>query len=518
MRFGYAFGVRRRHLVWLLAGPICAWLIIQFTNLDPDQPAVTRMAAIAVWMALWWITEVVPLAATALIPVVMFPILGIMPENDVAPMYFNSTILLFLGGMVIALAMERWNLHKRIALLLIRMIGLGPGRLTLGFMVATCFLSAWISNTATAMMMLPIALAVIAKLEEAGGKDQPGLKQFEVGLLLAIAYAASIGGMATLVGTPPNLAFAEIYKISFANAPEISFTKWALFGMPFSLVLLFIAWFYLRALYCRKYKGATHKTGVFLDELKQLGPMSYEEQLVAWVFGLTAVLWMTRGSISIGGFTFPGWGFLFQSAAESGKVITYVNDGTVAVLMAVLLFMIPTRRPHRGMLVGAAQLQKLPWGVLLLFGGGFALAGGFKASGLSQWCGDYMGGLSGLPPLLVVLIIVIAMVLLTNLTSNTASTQMILPIMVTLAVVLQVNPLLLMIPATMAASTAFMLPAATPPNAIIFGSNRLSVAQMSRAGIVLSIISVVLIVLAMVTIGPLVFGIDMTVMPDWAGH
>ncbi|MBN2082881.1 SLC13/DASS family transporter [bacterium] len=510
--------MRRRHLIWLLAGPVSAWLIIQFTNLDPDQPAVTRMAAIAVWMALWWITEVVPLAATALIPAVMFPILGIMPENDVGPMYFNSTIMLFLGGMIIALAMERWNLHKRIALLLIRMIGLGPGRLTLGFMVATCFLSAWISNTATAMMMLPIALAVIAKLEEAGGENQPGLKQFEVGLLLAIAYAASIGGMATLVGTPPNLAFTEIYKISFGHAPEISFTKWALFGMPFSLTLLFLSWLWLRFMYCRKYKGATHKTGVFREELKALGAMSYEEQLVAWIFGLTAVLWMTRGAITIGSFTFPGWGFLFQSVAESGKVISYVSDGTVAVTMAVLLFMIPTRRPHRGMLVGSEQLQKLPWGVLLLFGGGFALAGGFKSSGLSQWCGEYMTALAGLPPLVVVLAVVVGMVLLTNLTSNTASTQMILPIMVTLAVAIQVNPLLLMIPATLAASTAYMLPAATPPNAIIFGSNRVSVAEMSRAGLALSVVSVVLIIVAIVTLGPLVFGIDLSVMPEWAGH
>lgn len=514
MHFGYAFGVRRRHIALLLLGPVVAAAMMIFLDLKPGHPEVTAMAAVALWMAIWWVTEVLPLAATALIPAVMFPLLGIMPEIDVASKYFNSTIMLFLGGMIIALAMEKWDLHKRIALVLIRFVGLGPGRLTLGFMIATCFLSAWVSNTATAMMMLPIALAVISKLEEEG--DSPGLRRFEVGLLLSIAFAASVGGLATLVGTPPNLAFIEIYNISFPQAPEISFSRWSLFAMPFSLAFLALIWLYIRWAYCRHFKGATGKTGVFLEELKALGPMSIEERAVGIIFALTAVLWMTRSSMEFGSFTFPGWGGLFQHVDAAGNVVAYANDGTVAVTMAVVLFLIPTAKPHHGMLVTAKELARLPWGILLLFGGGFALAGGFQASGLSAWCGEYLTSLSGMPTILMVFAIVILMAFLTNLTSNTASTQMILPVLVTLAIAIQVNPLLLMIPATLAASCAFMMPAATPPNAIVFGSNRLTVAQMSQAGIVLNIIAVVLIVVAMLTLGRWVFGIDMLVMPEWA--
>jgi sodium-dependent dicarboxylate transporter 2/3/5 len=501
----------------LLLGPAAAFAVIQFTNLNPDKPAVSAMAGLTLWMAIWWVTEVLPLAVTALIPVVMFPLIGIMPENDVAPMYFNSTILLFLGGMIIALAMERWDLHKRIALLLIRIVGVGPGRLTLGFMVATCFLSAWISNTATAMMMLPIALAVIAKLEENTPKENhKGLRSFEVGLLLAIAFAASIGGMATLVGTPPNLALSEIYRISFPGAPELSFSRWAAFAMPVSLVLLVFTWVYIRMFYCRQLKRDPAQGEVFSQELKEMGPMSYEEKCVGWVFAATALLWMTRSPVTLGGLTIPGWGQLFQRVTEAGETVAFVNDGTVAITMAMVLFMIPTHKPHHGMLIGAKQLAKLPWGVLLLFGGGFALAAGFQRSGLSAWCGDYLSGLGGMPLIVLIIAIVIMMTFLTNVTSNTASTQMILPVMVTLAIAIKVNPLILMIPATMAASCAFMLPAATPPNAIIFGSNRLSVANMSKAGFTLSLVSMVLIVIAVFTLGKWVLGIDPAVFPDWA--
>jgi len=523
MRFGQYLKIKPHHpstrTLLLIAGPLIAFLMIEFLHLDPANPNVTMMAAVAVWMALWWMTEVVPLAATALIPAVMFPFLEIMPENKVAPMYFNSTILLFLGGMMIALAMERWNLHKRFALVVIRFVGLSPARLMLGFVVATAFLSAWISNTATAMMMLPIAMAVVKKLEEEGEDSARGLNKFTIGLLLSIAFAASIGGFATLVGTPPNLAFAEIFKISFPHAPEISFARWLLFAMPLSLVMLVLAWLFLAHRYCRHMDSSPTKTGVFMQQLKELGPMSIQEKSVMAVFLMTAVLWMTRSTINLGSFTFNGWGSLFQLTDAAGKVTSFVNDGTVAITMALLLFVIPTPDKVNGkrvMLMQAPDLKPLPIGIILLFGGGFALAGGFKASGLSAWCGDQLTGLAGLPPVLLVAAICLVMVAVTNLTSNTATTQMVLPILVTMGVAVNVNPLLLMVPATLAASCAFMLPAATPPNAIVFGSERLSVKDMATAGMGLNLIAVVLVVVAIFTVGNLVLGIDPAVMPEWA--
>ncbi|HES58456.1 MAG TPA: SLC13/DASS family transporter, partial [Firmicutes bacterium] len=256
----------------LLAGPLIAVLLAAFADLEPAQPAVTRMAAVALWMAIWWITEAVPLAVTALLPVALFPLLSIMSTKQVAPLYFNSIIFLFIGGFIIALAMQRCDLHKRIALHIIRVMGLSPGRLLLGFMVATAFLSMWISNTATTMMMVPIALAVIIRMEQLA--ETGGRSHYAVGLLLAVAYAASIGGIATLVGTPPNLSFARIFAISFEQAPEVSFSQWIIFALPLSLVMLVLTWLFLRRMYAPATSGLTNRS-IFDSELRALGRMTH---------------------------------------------------------------------------------------------------------------------------------------------------------------------------------------------------------------------------------------------------
>jgi len=501
---------RRNRLTSLMLGPLAALLLMAFFDLAPGNPAVTRMAAVALWMAIWWITEAVPLAVTALLPVALFPLLNIMSGKLVAPLYFNSIIFLFIGGFIIALAMQRWNLHKRIALYIIRLVGLSASRLVLGFMVATAFLSMWISNTATTMMMVPIALAVIYKLDESVDESTAsGAKRFSVGLLLGIAYAASIGGIATLVGTPPNLSFARIFAINFEQAPEISFTQWIVFALPLTILMLAFAWFYLSRIYAPAKGSARVRSDVFRRELKALGPMSREERWVLLVFALTAVLWITRSDIAMGSFSFTGW------ATRLG-LSGLVDDGTVAITMAILLFIIPASAGGAKRLMGWSDTVKLPWGIVLLFGGGFALASGFKESGLSQWCGDQLSGIAGLHPILIVLIVCLLITFLTELTSNTATTEMILPILAATAVAIQVNPLLLMVPATLSASCAFMLPVATPPNAIVFGSDRITVAQMARTGLVLNLVGAVLITLVLFTVGRLVLGIDLNVMPEWA--
>ena len=499
---------KRNRLTPLLAGPLAAALIILLTDLEPGNRAVTFMAAVALWMAIWWITEAVPLAVTALLPVALFPILGIMKGKEVAPLYFNSIIFLFIGGFIIALAMQRWNLHKRIALYIIRLVGLSASRLVLGFMVATAFLSMWISNTATTMMMVPIALAVIIKLEESAAEaDQATAKRFSVGLLLAIAYAASIGGIATLVGTPPNLSFARIFAISFEQAPEISFTQWIVFALPLTIIMLTFAWLYLTRIFAPRRAGGDVDRGVFDRELRGLGPMGREEMWVLIVFALTAILWLTRSDLTLGQLELTGWG---TRLGLSGLV----DDGTVAIVMAITLFVIPAG--DGGRLMRWGDTLRLPWGIVLLFGGGFALASGFKESGLSQWCGDQLAGIGALHPILIVLIVCLLITFLTELTSNTATTEMILPILAATAVAINLNPLLLMVPATLSASCAFMLPVATPPNAIVFGSDRIAISQMARTGLVLNLVGAVLITLVVFTLGRLVLQIDLGAMPTWA--
>ncbi|MCD6179013.1 MAG: SLC13/DASS family transporter [Bacteroidales bacterium] len=487
--------------------PLLSIYLIFFSDLVPENPLIAKTLGIAILMASWWISEAVPLAITAIIPVAAFPLLGIMNGKDVSSTYFNHIIFLFIGGFLMALAMEKWELHKRIALKILLLIGGGPARILFGFMFATAFLSMWISNTATAMMMVPIVLSVLIKLEEK--LDKKDAANYSLALLLGVAYSASIGGIATLVGTPPNLSFARIFAIIFPEAPEISFSDWFTFALPLSMVLFIFIFGWLYFLFHPKNKDVEFDDEIFKQEYKALGKASFEEKIIFILFIILAFLWVSRSGISIGNFNIIGWDHFFPNKS-------YINDGTVAIFVAIALFIIPSKNKKGEKLLDQKIIPKLPWHIVLLFGGGFALAGGFIHSGLSLWIGKQLIFLDQYPPLLILFGVALIMSVLTELTSNTATTEMFLPILAGIAVSIKVNPLLLMLPATFAASLAFMLPVATPPNAIVFGTNRISVMQMIKAGFVLNIVAVILLSLFVFYYGQIVFDIDINQIPDWA--
>lgn len=493
-------------LAGIVFGLFCFFFTLFFIDLQPGKPEVTYTLAVALLMAIWWIFEVIPLAVTALLPVALFPLLGVMNGQEVSATYFNYVIFLFIGGFIVALAMQKWNLHKRIALKLLMFTGTSPARILLGFMFVTAFLSMWISNTATAMMVVPIVMSIIIKLEE--HLSEKDLSHYSVGLLLGVAYSASIGGIATLVGTPPNLSFARIFQIMFPEAPQISFSDWFIFAAPISIILFLFVWLYLYLAYKPKASLASLEGIDFKKQYKALGPATFAEKIILTDFILLAALWLTRSEIVIGSFNFPGWGSLFGNPE-------YLNDGTVAIAMAIILFLIPAGKKNSEPIITWETMKKLPWDIVLLFGGGFALASAFKESGLSLWFGELLGNAANLHPIVLIFIIAFAITFLTELTSNTATTEMILPILAGISVSAQINPLLLMLPATISASLAFMLPVATPPNAIVFASSKLQVMQMAKAGLIINIVGAILVTLMTYYWGSWVFNIDFSLAPVW---
>ena len=502
-------GKSTTQIIGLIIGPALFLSTLFFSNISPENPVLTRMIAFTLLMVVWWITDAIPLFATALLPMIFYPLLGIMKSTATAPIYFNSTIFLFLGGFMIALTMEKWNLHKRIALFIIKLIGGGPHRIILGFMLASAFLSMWISNTATAIMMVPIGLAIVLQLEEDFSVTETG--QFTTCLMLGIAYGCSIGGIATLVGTPPNLSFVQIFQITFPAAEPVAFGDWMLMAFPISVLMLVTVWLMLSKILFRIPARLRIDQKIINQEYIALGPMSYEEKAVMIIFSLTAMLWVFRKTLNLGFVSIPGWSQLLPYPA-------LVDDATVALTMAMLMFIIPARNKSvkDATLMGTDVVKKLPWDIVLLFGGGFALAKGFQVTGLSTFIGNQFSGLAGTPPLLMVFAICSGIIFLTELTSNTATTEMILPVLASVAVAMQTNPLMLMVPATLSASCAFMFPVATPPNAIVFGSGRVKISDMVRAGIYINIIGVIVISLLFYLIGTAVFSIDLDVFPAWA--
>ncbi len=493
----------------LILGPVLFLIVLLFFSFDPGKPVLTSMAAVAILMAIWWITDAIPLFATALLPLLFYPLLGIMKSNATASIYFNSTIFLFIGGFMIALTMEKWNLHRRIALLIIRFIGGGPRKIVLGFMIASAFLSMWISNTATAIMMVPIGLAIVLKMEE--NFTIAATRKFTTSLMLGIAYGCSVGGIATLVGTPPNLSFARIFQITFPQANPVAFGTWFIMGLPISAVMIVVVWVTLTRIFFRVPSNLTIDRSIVSKEYKKLGPMSFEEKSVLIIFLLTALLWVFRKKLIIGFVSIPGWSQLLPYP-------DLIDDATVALFMAMLMFLIPTRTKvtKYSTVMGPDVIIKLPWNIVLLFGGGFALAKGFQVTGLSAFIGEKFSGLAGMPPIIVILIICFGLTFLTELTSNTATTEMILPILASVAIAMKTNPLLLMIPATISASCAFMMPVATPPNAIVFGSGRIRISEMARVGVFINIISIIIITILFYLIGTVVFSIEPGVFPEWA--
>ncbi len=489
-------------------GPLLALSLLLFAPLAPQKPEISRTLAIALWMALWWVAEIVPLAITSLLPVVLFPLLGIMNGKEVSSTYFNHVIFLFIGGFLVALAIQKWNLHKRIALRILQLTGSSPGSMLFGFMLATAFLSMWISNTATVMLIIPILLSILAKVEELNEPEVGA--NFSVGMLLAVAYSASIGGIATLVGTPPNLSFSRILYIYFPHAPELSFANWFLYAFPISLVLFGALWLYLYLLHIRPKGHWIHLQREDINrQYRELGPMSYEEKVLSLAFIALALLWFFRADIKLGSWQIPGWSNLFAQPA-------YINDGTVAILIATLLFLIPSRQKKGAFIMDWKTAEQIPWGIILLFGGGFALATGFKESGLSLWLGEQLAGFQSLHPLLLTAGITSLVTFLTELTSNTATVETILPVLAGLAVSIKMNPLLLMLPATIAGSLAFMLPVATPPNAIAFGTGKLPMIRMVKAGFFLNIFGIIIVTLLSWFWGMKVFGLDSGIFPAWA--
>lgn len=453
--------------IGLFGGPILFVLILLFPPVSMPQEAVGVLAGTA-WVAIWWITEAVSIYPAALLPLLLFPLTGSVSIKATAEAYGHPFIFLFLGGFIIAKAIERWNLHKRIALNIINFMGIDLNKIVLGFMVATAFISMWISNTATSVMMLPIGLAVINQIDS-------GIKEnFGKALVISIAYAASIGGVATLIGTPPNLVLAGVLKEYLDYT--ISFQEWLMIGLPFSAAMLFICWLYLtRVAFPMNSLKLEGGKAAIRTELQKLGKTSAEEKIVAVVFGLAAFSWVSQS-------------FLLK------KFIPFIDDTLIAVFFALLFFIIPSKsRPEPILKWGEAV--KLPWGVLLLYGGGLSIADGFQSSGLAAWIGTQLYGLQGLHVLVILVLVVTLVNFLTEITSNLAITAMLLPVLASLPLGGFNATLQLMVGATMAASCAFMLPVATPPNSVVFGSGLLKIQDMVRTGIWINLISIVVIII-----------------------
>ena len=472
-----------------------------------DAVLVNRMFAVVVLMAGWWVTEAIPIAVTSILPVALFPLLGIMDGGTAASQYFNDIIFLFLGGFILSLALEKWDLHLRIAYRSLRMFGSGAYRILLGFMVASSFLSMWMSNTATAVMMLPIALSVVKEMEHIHGKEK--MHRYRIALLLGIAYACSVGGITTLIGTPPNLALVAILKNMYPAAPAISFSSWLIFALPGYIVLLLAASMVLYLLFKPDFKGDGNFRKFIREENKKIGKPTPEQQLVLILFLAFALLLIFKNDIVIGSYRIPGWAGIFSKPS-------YIKDGTVAVLIASLLFVLPSKT-HSSRLMNWSTAVKLPWRIILLFGGGFALAKGSVESGLTHWIGMKMAGFSGMSDFSLIAVNATMMAALTEFTSNTSTAQILLPVVGAFSEGMKMNPEFLMIPVAVASSLAFMLPIATPPNAIVFGSGYIRMRDMLLPGLLMNIIGIIVITLLMYFWGVNVFHIDPGVFPAWAG-
>ncbi|MCR9229222.1 MAG: DASS family sodium-coupled anion symporter [Flavobacteriaceae bacterium] len=470
--------------IFLVLGPL-VFLILQTFDPPSGMPeSAFSMLGITLWMAIWWVTEAIPIGVTALLPIILFPLTGAVDLSSTTASYGHKYIFLYMGGFMLAIAIEKWNLHKRIALHVIRIIGTNVSKIILGFMVATAFLSMWISNTATSVMMLPIAMSIVTQL-----KDNPATREdenliFGKALMLGIAYSASIGGVATLIGTPPNLVFAgyveEVYGI------EITFWQWAKWGLPIAIPLLVIAWIYLtRFAFTFKQKEFPGGRQEINQLIQQLGPMKKEEKIILGIFIFTAFAWITRS-------------FVLQ------PLLPAIDDTIIAMCAGILLFTIKSNHKKEP-LINWEDAVKLPWGIILLFGGGMALASGFETTGLAEWLGSQMSLLQGLALIALIIVIVASVNFITEVTSNLATTAMLLPILAPIAIGLDINPYILMVATTVAASCAFMLPVATPPNAVVFGSGYLKISDMAKSGIWMNIVSIVFLSLMVYYLLPLIW-------------
>ena len=479
--------------IGLILGPLTFFVFLIFGQFEGLSNSGQSVLASTLWIAIWWVTEAIPIAATALLPIILFPLSQGMELPTTTESYGHKYVFLYLGGFLIAIGIEKWNLHKRIAINIISFIGTDVRKVILGFMIATAFLSMWISNTATSVMMLPIGVAIIKQLKDNPASLENENTIFGKALMLGIAYSASIGGIATLIGTPPNLVMAGV--ISEIYNYEITFFKWFIFGFPISIILLFFCWYYItRVAYVfnqREFPGGRSEVNRLKNDL---GPISYEEKIIAIIFALAGFCWITRS-------------FLLQS------ILPVLDDTIIAISFGLILFVIPSKAKTNTLLNWKDTIQ-LPWGVIILFGGGMAIAKAFEISGLAIWLGELMTTLNALPFFILIIFLIAAVNFLTEITSNLATTAMILPVLASLAFEIGVHPFGIMVGAAVAASCAFMLPVATPPNAIVFGSGYLKIPDMVSRGIVLNIFSIILIAVMVYFILPLLWDINLNNFPD----
>ncbi|MEQ9546665.1 MAG: DASS family sodium-coupled anion symporter [Marinobacter sp.] len=475
-------GLPKSRLIGLFLGPLLLVLTLLLPAPEGMNNTAWAAAGLMLLMATWWSTEAIPIPATALLPIVLVPALGLGSVKEATAPYANPIIFLFLGGFTLGLAMQRWNLHRRIALLTLRSVGEKPKRQIAGFMIATAFLSMWVSNTATSIMMLPIGLSVIAMM---GSSEPEAQRRYATALLLAIAYSASIGGIATLIGTPPNALLAAY--LSENQGVSIGFAQWMLIGVPVTLLMLLLTWWWLT----RRDFGLTSQgdSGAMIgDELAALGSLQKGEKLVATVFLLTAAAWIFRPLLSDG-------------------LMPWLSDTGIAISAAVALFLIPVNAKERVFVMDWETAQNIPWGVLLLFGGGLAMAGVISSSGLAEWIAESLSIAGHLPVIVMIVLVAAVIIFLTEVTSNTATAAAFLPLLGALAMSQDLSPLLLTVPAAIAASCAFMMPVATPPNAIVFSSGHMKIQDMIHAGFALNLLGVVVVTLTSYLLLGLVFSL-----------
>ncbi len=472
-------------LFGLIAGPALFTLIILWSPESMLNPLAWKVIATAAWMIVWWITEAAPIAVTALLPIVLFPLTGVFTIDEATAPYANKIIFLFMGGFLLGLGMERHNLHKRIALNLIKLTGTNPNGIILGFMLTTAFISMWISNTATTVMMLPIGISIINLLGIEQNSEK-GKKRFALSLMLGIAYAANIGGTATIIGTPPNVAW-----VGFMNdmlGVEVTFAKYLTVGLPICIIMLTITYLLItRVLYPSRINKLSESAQVIDDQIESLGQISRAEKLVAVIFVTTALAWILRGSIN-------NW-----------LNTNLLNDSIIAIAGGILMFITPINIKKSKFLMEWEYTSKLPWGILLLFGGGLTLAKAMEKSDIVQIVGESIAGGNDISLVLLIAGLTAFMLFMTEIMSNVALTVIFVPVVIGISVSLNINPMYLTTPVTLAASYAFMMPISTPPNAIVFSSGMIRIKDMMRAGVLLNLIAIALLVILSQTLIPLIY-------------
>lgn len=480
--------------IGLLLGPLLFLVILLFVSPDGMSKEAVAVLASTVWIATWWVTEAVPIPVASLLPIILFPLTGAVEGDAVMTPYADSIIFLFIGGFMIAIAIEKWNLHRRIALSIILMMGTNTERLVLGFIAATGFLSMWISNTATAMMMVPIALAVTSQAKESMRQDQEKMNNFVKATMLGVMYAASIGGLGTLIGTPANMVLASTVK-NLYNI-DLSFFTWMMFAIPLVVVILSVAWLFLvKVAFPQEVKHLPSGKAVMEKEKKLLGKPSFEEKLILAVFLFTAFCWVTRT-------------FLLT------KWFPTLNDTIIAITAGLLLFLLPAKSGQSARLLVWEDARKIPWGILLLFGGGSSIGDAFQSTGLSKWIGQQMTVLDGMNFAIVIVAVIVLVIVLSEFTSNVATSIMLLPVMASLAVALEVHPYSLLFAAGVATSCAFILPTAATPNTITFATGKIKLWDMMRSGIWMNLFCIVIVTLMVLYFMPIVWDIDMTSLPE----